>query len=200
MSRAVTVAPDFDPVPAASQQPTVTVAAAPPGDAVIGILMTSSGDWPDALPDREVLAAAGFTGARGQTLLLPGAPLQVAVGVGDPTTLSSAGLRDTAAAFALAATGHPRLALRLDTLTEPVLPAAWVSAAVEGIVLARYEFTALRPPVGTPPRGDHPGRPRRPARGRHRGRTPRRRFGPGHLHRPRPRQLPTRPPDRGADG
>ena len=150
MSRAVTVAPDFDPVPAASQQPTVTVAATPLGDAVVGILVNDSGDWPDALPGREVLAAAGFTGARGQTLLLPGAPLQVAVGVGDPTTLSSAGLRDTAAAFALAATGHPRLALRFDTLAAPSVPAAWASAAVEGIVLARYEFTALRPAVGTP--------------------------------------------------
>jgi leucyl aminopeptidase len=96
-----------------------------------------------------MLEGAGFTGARATTLLLPGSPLQIAVGVGDPATLSSAAVRDIAAAFALAATGHAELALHLDTLTEAV-SADWFGAAAEGIVLARYEFTGLRPAVGTP--------------------------------------------------
>ena len=111
--------------------------------------MPGSGATPDGLPTRAELAAAGFSGARGTTLLLPGTPLQVAVGIGDPATLSSDAIRDIAAAYALAAAGHARLALRLDTLSEPSLPVEWFGAAVEGIVLARYEFTALRPPVGT---------------------------------------------------
>ncbi|WP_242511616.1 leucyl aminopeptidase family protein [Pengzhenrongella frigida] len=147
MSRAVAVAADFDAVPTASNQPKVTVAEAPGDAPVVGILVASSGPAPGGLPNREELAAAGFTGARGQTLLLPGTPLRVAVGLGDPATLSSAVLRDVSAAFALAAAGQSRLALRLDTRS---VPAEWFGAAVEGIVLARYEFTALRPPVGTP--------------------------------------------------
>jgi leucyl aminopeptidase len=150
MSRAVSVAPDFDPAPSASRQPRVNVTAQPGEVPVVGLLVAESGVTPDALPSREHLTAAGFTGARGQTLVVPGAPLLVAVGVGDPSTLSSAAVRDLAAAFALAAPGQPRLALRLDTLLEPTALAEWFGAAVEGMALARYEFTALRPPVGTP--------------------------------------------------
>ncbi len=81
---------------------------------------------------------------------MPGTPLQVAVGIGDPATLTSAAVRDVAAAFPLAAAGHARLALPLDTLTDPAATLDWYGAAVEGIVLARYEFTALRVPSGTP--------------------------------------------------
>jgi len=150
MSRAVSVASDFDPVPSASRQPRVSVTTQPDPGAVVGLLVSDSGDSPDALPSREELAAAGFTGARGKAVVVPGTPLIVAVGVGDPSTLSTAGVRDVAAAFALAVTGQAQLALRLDTLGETPVPAEWFGAAVEGAVLARYEFTALRPPVGTP--------------------------------------------------
>ena len=148
MSRAVAVAPDFDPVPSASHQPVVTVAPTTGDGAVIGVLVSESGDTPEGLPSRSTLEGAGFSGARGTTLLLPGSPLQIAVGVGDPATLSSAAIRDIAAAFALAAARHAEVALRLDTVTR-ALPADWFGAAVEGIVLARYEFNALRPAVGT---------------------------------------------------
>jgi leucyl aminopeptidase len=148
VSRAVAVAPDFDPVPSASRQPNVAVSPTPDEGAVVGVLVPDSGDAPDGLPSRATLESAGFTGARGTTLLLPGSPLQIAVGVGDPATLSSAAVRDIAAAFALAAAGHAQLGLRLDTLTDGA--ADWFGAAVEGIVLARYEFTALRPAAGTP--------------------------------------------------
>jgi len=75
------------------------------------------------------------------------------VGVGDPASLSSADIRDIAAAFALAAAGQAHLALRLDGLAgtdSEAAPADWIAAAIEGIVLARYEFTALRGVVGTP--------------------------------------------------
>jgi len=150
VSRAVAVAPDFDPVPSASQQPVVTVAPAPGEGAVVGVLVAESGGTPAGVPNRETLEGAGFTGARGTTLLLPGSPLQIAVGVGDPATLSNAAVRDIAAAFALAAAGHAYLALRLDPLTDVTVPVDWFGAAVEGIVLARYEFTALRTPAGTP--------------------------------------------------
>jgi leucyl aminopeptidase len=150
VSRAVAVAPDFDPVPSASRQPSVVVAPVPGDAAVIGVFVAEAGDTPEALPSRADLAAAGFTGARGKTLLLPGTPLQIAVGVGDPATLTSAVVRDIAAAFALSTASHARLALRLDTLTDPAATLDWFGAAVEGIVLARYESTALRAPAGTP--------------------------------------------------
>ena len=126
------------------------MAATASADVVVAVLVAESGVIAEGLPSRETLAAAGFAGSRGTTLLLPGSPLQIAVGIGDPATLSSAAMRDVAAAFALAAPGHARLALRLDTLTDPGVPPDWFTAAVEGIILARYEFTALRAPVGVP--------------------------------------------------
>ena len=150
MSRAVAVPSDFDPVPSATRQPRVVVEATASPDVVVAVLVAESGVIAEGLPSRETLAAAGFAGSRGTTLLLPGSPLQIAVGIGDPATLSSAAMRDVAAAFALAATGHARLALRLDTLTDPGVPPDWFTAAVEGIILARYEFTALRAPTGVP--------------------------------------------------
>ncbi len=137
MSGVIAVALDFDPVPSASRQLSVGVAPVSGKDAVVGVFVAETGEPPEGLPSRTDLAAAGFTGARGRTLRLPGTPLQVAVGIGDPATLTSAAVRDVAAAFALAAAGHARLALPLDTLTDPAATLDWYGAAVEGIVLAR---------------------------------------------------------------
>ena len=148
MSRAVAVASDFDAVPSADNQPVVAVATTPGDGAAIGVLVTASGPTPEALPSRTDLASAGFTGARGTTLVLPGSPLRVAVGIGDPATLSAAGVRDIAAAFALAASPSSKIALRLDSLPPDLVEEPWFGAAVEGMILARYEFTALRSPRG----------------------------------------------------
>ena len=150
MSRAVTIASNFDAVPSATNQPSVAVATETSDSAAIGILVPASGPVDPALPGADDLALAGFTGARGTTLLLPGSPLRVAVGIGDPATLSTAKVRDIAASFALAASANAKISLQLDSLASDLLAPEWYAAAVEGMILARYEFTALRDPVGTP--------------------------------------------------
>jgi leucyl aminopeptidase len=95
--------------------------------------------------DRAALTALGFDAERGQTLAVP-APdgvLVVALGTGDPGSLDSTHVRDLAASFALAAAGSARLAVDLRGAVG--LAVADVAAAVvEGAVLARYEYAALR--------------------------------------------------------
>ena len=97
------------------------------------------------------LAALGFDGQPGQTHVTIGAggPLQVAVGVGDPASIDADGIRDAAAAFALATRRQGRLAVRIPALAH-VDPAMAAQVIVEGILLARYRYDQLR----REPRGD----------------------------------------------
>src|SRR5262245_39061670 len=64
------------------------------------------------------LKAVGFDGAAGQThaLAASGGPIRVAVGIGDPSRVDAAAIRDAAAAFALATKRQSRLALRLPAV------------------------------------------------------------------------------------
>ena len=100
--------------------------------------------------DRPRLAAAGFDGNPGQTHVLAGAaPLRVAVGVGDPATIDADGIRDAAAAFALATRRQSHLAVRVPAL-EHVDPATAAQVIVEGVLLARYTYDPLKSaPAGT---------------------------------------------------
>jgi leucyl aminopeptidase len=144
VSRAVAVPNDFDPVPSASAAIVVSVAAAvPAGARAVGVAVPAAGAVPALLGlSREAVAAAGFTGAPGRTLATTDAEGRavIAVGTGDGR-LDPAAVRDAAAAFALAAAAHGELALVLDGLGED---AAAAQAAVEGVLLARYEYAALR--------------------------------------------------------
>jgi leucyl aminopeptidase len=101
--------------------------------------------------DRAALEAAGFSASVGSALALPfaGGPTRVAVGVGDAAALDMAGLRDAAAAFARAAGACERLVTTLaDAGTLP--PEIASQAVVEGALLARYRYDALRSrPGGT---------------------------------------------------
>lgn len=146
MTRAVPVPADFDPVPSLTRVPEVTVVAEIPRDtAVLGVPVRADGDVPALLGlSRESLAAVGFTGATGQTLLVPqvDAPALVAVGAGSGT-LAHAAVRDLAAAFALAVRGQARPALLLAGLESAGLDVA-AQAATEGVLLARYQYAALR--------------------------------------------------------
>ena len=151
MSRAIAVPSEFDPVPSATARVAVAVAAAAPvGVAALGVPVAATGTVPEAVGlGREALRAAGFTGSPGQTLVVPAAdgPVVVVVGTGDSAP-SSSGARDAAAAFALAAAGFAELALVVDGLGDDLAAAA--QAAVEGALLARYEYAALRrAPRGT---------------------------------------------------
>jgi leucyl aminopeptidase len=142
-------ADDFSPTPSldAAAHATVSVASTPPTSATaIGHPVQTSGALASALGlDRSTLEAAGFDGEVGAALALPigGGHLRVAVGIGDGTTLDAADLRDAAASFARAASRHELLALELPRVTRVDTRTA-ARAAVEGVLLARYRYDALR--------------------------------------------------------
>ncbi len=112
---------------------------------VIGIPMLAEGPISARLGDiglpRERLAAAGFEAKLGETLIVPRAdgPVMVVVGFGARQDLDAARIRDGAAAFALTVHKHDSLALSLDGL-ESISPETAAQAAIEGILLARYEY------------------------------------------------------------
>jgi leucyl aminopeptidase len=142
--------PTFNPTPSIerSHDVLVTVARTAPSTAdAVGVPVGTKGPVPRQLGlDRATLAASGFDGRVGQTLVVPrreGATL-VAVGIGDPDELTAAELRDGAAAFARAAAKHGALATALAEVAAGVAPEAAAQAVVEGIVLARYRYGALK--------------------------------------------------------
>jgi leucyl aminopeptidase len=142
-------ASDFTPIPShAGVAATAVTAASAVPEAVdaVGFPVATGGDVPAALElDRATLEGAGFDSAIGATLTVPGtghAP-RVAIGVGDAADLTHVSMRDAAAAFGRATAGHRRLALVLGDLGG--LPAdAVAQAVVEGVLLARYQYDALR--------------------------------------------------------
>ncbi|MGD9958256.1 leucyl aminopeptidase [Nocardioides sp.] len=155
----MTLAQGFDPLP--SLQRTTRVSVVGPDDdvpsgAVLGIPVPADGDVPSGLGvERSGLVANGFTGAVGQALVVPsanGLPV-VAVGVGDPATLDTTGLRDAAAAFARSVSAHAALATTLADGTGLAADAA-AQAVVEGILLSRYEYAALKNKPSVEPLAD----------------------------------------------
>jgi leucyl aminopeptidase len=139
-----------NPIPSvrSSGGPAVRVVASAPADAgAIGIPVAAEGPLPSELGlDRAALAAAGFGGQVGQALVLPRqtGPTLVAVGIGG-AALDAAALRDAAAAFARAAGGtHERLTVSLAGV-KSVPPEVAAQAVVEGVLLARYRYDALKP-------------------------------------------------------
>ena len=156
----VVIGSAFDPVPSLGRETEVRVTSAADIEAapVRAILVPREGDLPDLGLTRETLAAAGFTGSKNQTLLLPGTQLRVLVGVGGGIT-SAAGLRDAIAAFTRAAHESASLAIDLSqviggagsgedasaTEAAAALTASDAAlAATEGALLARYRYDALK--------------------------------------------------------
>ena len=150
----------FDPVPSLGRETEVRVTSAADIETapVRAILVPREGDLPDLGLTRETLAAAGSTGSKNQTLLLPGTQLRVLVGVGGGIT-SAAGLRDAIAAFTRAAHESASLAIDLSqviggagsgedasaTEAAAALTASDAAlAATEGALLARYRYDALK--------------------------------------------------------
>ncbi len=142
----------FDPVPSWRDPTEVTVTADPAAGLpaasvdVVGVPADSSGELPDWVGvDAGQLRAAGFEGKVGQALAVPVAtgPTVVVYGTGEPAGLGVAEIRDAVAGFARAAARHARLAVLLPTAPGvDADPAA--QAVVEGILLARYRYTAVR--------------------------------------------------------
>ena len=137
----------FTPLLAPATRPTVKVATSVPAAAMVcGVPVALSGPVPAALGiGRARLEAAGCDGKVGSALAVPvlDGPVLVAFGVGDPSKLDTAALRDAAAALARAAAGHDRLAVTMAGI-DGVAPEAAAQALVEGVLLARYRYDVLR--------------------------------------------------------
>jgi leucyl aminopeptidase len=142
------LAESFDPAPswrALARIAVVDSTDLPADLELLGLPVGVTGEVPAEVGlARDRLRDVGFTGDLGQSLLVsaPSGPPLVLYGIGDPAKLDAAGLRDAAAAFARAAAKRSRPAL--------VLPAGDragdvdAQAAVEGALLARYGYRALR--------------------------------------------------------
>ena len=122
---------------------------------IVGVFVGPTGDVDARLGvDRGQLDADGFSGTVGNSMLItstdgtPGA----AIGLGDPGSVTASSLRASAASFARAAGKRVDLAIVAPTAAG-VAPAEVAQALVEGVLLARYTFDALRTePRGTPVR------------------------------------------------
>ena len=139
----------FDPIP--SDQTVralrLEVLAEPAGDAtVLGVPVADTGDVPGVLGlDRSTLERWGFAGKKGQTLVVPRADDVPLVAVGTGSEVDAAVVRDAAGAFARAASRDARLAIDVRALLAAGLSAREVGqAVVEGAVLGRYRYDALR--------------------------------------------------------
>ena len=125
----------------------VSIARSVPKSAnAIGVPVATSGAVPRSLGlNRAALAAHGFEGKAGQTLVLPaaaGATL-VAVGVGDLSSLSVQTLRNAAAALVRAASRHAVVATSLADL-DGVDAAKAGQAVAEGGLLAAYRYAGIK--------------------------------------------------------
>ena len=126
-----------------SSHVTISVASTVPGSATALVVpVAADGAPPSELGlDRAALTAAGFQGgwARRWSCRAPSGPTLVAVGIGDPSQVDTATLRDAAASFTRASATHARLAISLAN-TGPLPPVDAARAVVEGVLLARYSY------------------------------------------------------------
>jgi leucyl aminopeptidase len=140
----------FDPTPSIERAHDVVVSVgrgAPSSADAIGVPVATKGPIPRQLGlDRATLAGSGFDGKVGQAIVVPRrtGPTLVAVGVGDIEAVTPDVLRDAAAAFARAAAKHESLATALAEVSDRFTPDVAAQAVVEGIVLARYRYGALK--------------------------------------------------------
>ncbi len=123
---------------------TIDIARSAPRDAdAIGVPVGADGAVPRSLGvSRARLAAHGFEGKVGQTLVLPTAegPTLIAVGIGTRRDRTAAGLRNAAAALVRSAGKRSTIATSLAEVEGA--GRAGAQAVVEGLVLASYRFTA----------------------------------------------------------
>ena len=138
----------FDPVPSVKQREAVTVTVAgvsDPGVTASGLLV-SPGSTPGEIGlDEDSLKSAGFEGNAGQVLVMPtpDGPITVLVGLGAASEVDVDKLRDAGAAFARSTQTHRSLSLTVPALDD-VTPADAAQALVEGMLMARYRFDALK--------------------------------------------------------
>jgi leucyl aminopeptidase len=112
----------------------------------LGVPVATSGAVPRSLGlGRAALAAHGFDGKLGQVLVVPQAsgPTVIAVGVGEPGSLTVASLRTASAAVVRAAGKRAVVATTLADLSDVEATKAG-QAVVEGALLAAYRFAAIK--------------------------------------------------------
>ena len=135
-----------DPIPSLGNRLSVTVRTDKPGSAEVGAMavpVVSGEDPPDDLGvGTDALASAGFTAARGQTLVLPhpDGVVRVAVGLGPRGVVDARLVRDVVAEFARAVPHHLTLAVELPRDDTEIGAVDFAQAATEGIMLARWRF------------------------------------------------------------
>lgn len=145
----------FDPVPSLELSSTVSVTVGPGPDeaTAVGYLVPEGGTAPTELGlEAGPLEAAGFEGKTGQTAVIPRpqGPLAILVGIGDESAPGADTIRDAAAAFARVTQTHGRLALDIGAIGD-LSPFDAGQAAVEGVLMARYRYDALKAkPTVTP--------------------------------------------------
>ncbi|WP_235506393.1 leucyl aminopeptidase [Terrabacter sp. Root181] len=135
----------LDPIPSTRSSATVDVLTQLPGADEVGAVavpVAEGAEPPSELgQDAAALAAAGFTGKRGQTIVLPGGGRAlVAVGIGRVDDVDEAAVRDLAATFARAVPQHTRLAVELPDREIGLSPGDFARAVTEGVLLARWRF------------------------------------------------------------
>ncbi len=112
----------------------------------VGLPVATSGAVPRQLGlSRAALSANGFDGKVGQVLLVPAAtgPTFIAVGVGEPGSLTPSGLRTAAAALVRAAGKRATVATSLADV-EGVDAKTAAQSVVEGALLAAYRYRGLK--------------------------------------------------------
>ncbi|WP_127127365.1 M17 family metallopeptidase [Georgenia sp. SYP-B2076] len=136
----------FTPVPSQLSTATVRVVERFTDVEATGVAVHTDAEVPAELGlSRDDLARAGFEAKVGSALALPRAPgpLLVAVGAGPLAEQGEASLRDVAAALGRATTRAARVGLRVPALGGVDARDA-ARALTEGVVLARYRYSALR--------------------------------------------------------
>nr|MBU6203313.1 leucyl aminopeptidase [Acidobacteriota bacterium] len=124
----------------------VTVARDTPTTEAVGIPVTSDKSVPaDLGVSRAQLAAAGFDGKVGQTLVVPssGKTTLIAVGVGEGNSATAHDLRNAAAALARTASKHASLSTTLASIGRDNR-AEVAQAVTEGLMLASHRYAALK--------------------------------------------------------
>ena len=111
----------------------------------VGLAVATKGVVPRQLGlSRSALEANGFEGKAGQILAIPsGDTTMIAIGVGDPGSIDSKGLRAAAAAFARAASKHAELATNLADVADVEARVAG-QVVTEGVLLASYRYIGLK--------------------------------------------------------
>jgi leucyl aminopeptidase len=128
-------------------------AVVPAGATAVGCFVAPTGSVDERVgPDRAQLDLNGFTGSIGTSMLVTSVDGVARVAIGSGTgDLGADAVRDAGASFGRAVGKHVDLAVILGSSASDIATAT--QAIVEGILLARYSFDALRrEPKGSPVR------------------------------------------------